>query len=168
MAGEGLAVQMAARVLDVSESGYYEFRSRGPSAREIRHAWLTDLVREVEMLMNQAAIQGVTGRPRWRRGRAELISKDLVERGVRPDRAEQVAVTDITEHHTREGRVYCAVVLDTAEPGADHLVRRARIREFAGWVLVGRPTAAWPRRSGRGRSRTRRRPGRCGAAAGWR
>jgi hypothetical protein len=33
MAGEGLAVQMAARVLDVSESGYYEFRSRGPSAR---------------------------------------------------------------------------------------------------------------------------------------
>jgi HTH-like domain len=35
------------RVLDVSTSGDYAWRSRPPSARAIRHAWLTDLVLEV-------------------------------------------------------------------------------------------------------------------------
>lgn len=35
MAGEGLPVQMATRVLGVSESGYYNARGRPPSARAI-------------------------------------------------------------------------------------------------------------------------------------
>jgi hypothetical protein len=47
MASERLPVQLAARVLGVSESGYYEWRGRAPSARAIRHAWLTDLIRQV-------------------------------------------------------------------------------------------------------------------------
>ena len=34
-------------VLDVSVSGYYDWRSRPPSARAIRHAWLTDRIVEV-------------------------------------------------------------------------------------------------------------------------
>jgi len=33
--------------LDVSESGYYARRSRPPSARTIRHIWLTDLIRQI-------------------------------------------------------------------------------------------------------------------------
>jgi len=41
MAGEGLSVQLAARVLDVSASGDYEWKSHAPSARSIRHALLT-------------------------------------------------------------------------------------------------------------------------------
>ena len=28
----------------VSQSGFYEWRSRPPSARSIRHAWLTDII----------------------------------------------------------------------------------------------------------------------------
>jgi putative transposase len=47
MAGEGLPVQLATRVLGVSESGYYESLTRPPSARSIRHAWLTDQIRAV-------------------------------------------------------------------------------------------------------------------------
>ena len=35
------------RGLAVSESGYYDYRGHGPSAREQRHALLTDVIREI-------------------------------------------------------------------------------------------------------------------------
>ena len=47
MAAEGIPVGVACRVLGVSVSGYYAWRSRPPSARAIRHAWLTDLIVKV-------------------------------------------------------------------------------------------------------------------------
>ena len=47
MDAEGLPVQKACRLLSVAESGYYEWRSRPPSARAVRHAWLTEQIRAV-------------------------------------------------------------------------------------------------------------------------
>lgn len=47
MAKEGLPVQTSCRVLEVSESGFYEWRNRPPSERSLRHAWLTQLITEV-------------------------------------------------------------------------------------------------------------------------
>jgi putative transposase len=47
MASEGLPVEVACHVLDVSCSGYYAWRLRPPAARAVRHAWLTDLIRKV-------------------------------------------------------------------------------------------------------------------------
>jgi putative transposase len=160
MAGEGLPVKVATRVLAVSDSGYYEALRRGPSARQIRHAWRTDQIRDVhsaskgtygirrvhaeltlgrglviargtvELLMSRAGIRGVTGRPRWRRPRPDLVATDLVEREFAREGPNQLWVTDITEHHTREGKVYCAVVLDVFA------------RRVVGWSIDASPTAA--------------------------
>ena len=93
MAAEGIPVAVACRVLDVSTSGFYAFGSRPPSARAIRHAWLTDLIVQVHhdsrgtygalrvhaelrlgqgilvghnaiaLLMRRAGLAGATGRP---------------------------------------------------------------------------------------------------------
>ncbi len=56
MVAESLPAQLACRVLDVSESGFYAWRSRPPSERSIRHAWLTDLIRQIH-----AASRGTYG-----------------------------------------------------------------------------------------------------------
>ncbi len=142
MAAEGLAVQLACRVLAVSESGYYPRRTRAPSARSIHHAWLTEVIRQVhiasrgtygirrvhadltlghgiavghqavELLMRRAGIHEISGRPRYRRVPGVATAGDRVERQFHRDNPDQLWVTDITEHPTREGKVYCAVVLD--------------------------------------------------------
>jgi putative transposase len=160
MAAEGLPVQVAARVLDVSESGYYASLLRPPSARAIRHAWLTDQIRDVhvashgiyggrrvhaeltlgrgatvshgtiELLMSRAGIRGVAGRPRWRRPRPDLVAADLVDRDFARSGPNQLWVTDITEHPTRKGKVYCAVVLDVYS------------RRVVGWSIDASPSAA--------------------------
>jgi putative transposase len=160
MATEGLPVKLACRVLEVSESGYYVRRSRRPSARSIRHAWLTDLIREahvasrgtygirrvhaeltlgqgvavghqaVELLMRRAGIQGISGRPKFRRVPGVATATDRVERNFHRDNPDELWVTDVTEHPTREGKVYCAVVLD------------AWSRRVVGWSIDSAPNAA--------------------------
>jgi putative transposase len=64
MAAEGLPVQLACRLLPVAESGYYEWRSRPPSQRAIRHVWLTE-----QILAVHSARRGTYGA---RRVHAEL------------------------------------------------------------------------------------------------
>jgi putative transposase len=53
MASERLPVQLANRVLAVSESGFYEWKTRPPwlrpSARAVRHAGLTESIRSVHL-----------------------------------------------------------------------------------------------------------------------
>ena len=45
IAGEGLPVKVACRVLGVSVSGYYDWLVRPPSARSLRHIWLIEQIR---------------------------------------------------------------------------------------------------------------------------
>ena len=160
IAAEGLPVQLACRVMRVSESGYYEWRKRPASARSLRHAWLTDLIAQihtdsreaygarrvhaeltmgrghhvghqaVEMLMRRAGLAGLPGRPRYRRVHHGPSAGDHVERQFQHDEPNRLWVTDITEHPTREGKVYCAVVLD------------AFSRRVIGWSIDASPTAA--------------------------
>lgn len=160
MVGEGIGVEVACRVLAVSVSGYYAWLSRPPSARAIRHAWLTDLITEVhqasrgiygarrvhaelrlgrgvavghgavELLMRRAGLRGTTGRPKRRRTRPDELATDLVDRQFTRTGPNQLWITDITEHHTREGKVYCAVVLDVYS------------RRVVGWSIDSSPTGA--------------------------
>lgn len=98
MAAEDLPVELACRVLGASASDYYGWRSRPPSTRAIRHAWLSEVIAAVhadsratygarrvhaeltmgrgiavehcavELLIRRAGIQGLSGRPKFRRG----------------------------------------------------------------------------------------------------
>jgi len=59
MAEEGHRIQVACRILEVSESGFYAWRSRPPSPRAIRHAWLTDVITQIHL-----ESRGTYGAPR--------------------------------------------------------------------------------------------------------
>jgi len=85
---------------------------------------------QVELVMRRAGLQGVSGRRKWKRIRPDNIATDLVERSFNRDGPNQLWVTDITEHPTREGKVYCCVVLDTYS------------RRVVGWSIDASPTAA--------------------------
>jgi putative transposase len=159
MAAEGLPVDRCCRVLDVSVSGYYAWRDRPPSARALRHAWLIERIRQVhavsrgiygagrvhaeltlghgiavghnavEMLMRRAGIKGLPNRRRPRPKHQTPTAADLVNRDFARSEPDRLWVTDITEHPTREGKVYCAVVLDTYS------------RKVVGWSIDAAQTA---------------------------
>ena len=141
-------------------NGYYCWRKRPPSARSVRHAMLAEVIREVhdasrqtygarrvhaelvlgrgltvprctvELVMQRHGLAGLPGRPRYRKIPNVPTASDLVERQFQRDQPNQLWVTDITEHLTREGRVFCCVVLD------------AWSRKVVGWSIDRRPTTA--------------------------
>jgi transposase InsO family protein len=84
----------------------------------------------VEMLIHRAGLVGLTGRPKFRRVPNVATSSDLVSRSFGRSHANALWVTDITEHPTREGKVYCAVVLD------------AWSRRVVGWSIDSTQDAA--------------------------
>ncbi len=160
IAAEGHPVVTACRILGVSLGGYYAWLVRPPSERSIRHAWLTDLITQVHtdsrgvygsrrvhaeltlghgievgcnavaMLMSRAGLAGISGRRKWRRVPNMSAAIDLVDRQFVSSEPDRLWVTDITEHPTREGKVYCAVVLDVFS------------RRVVGWSIDSSPTAA--------------------------
>jgi hypothetical protein len=109
IASEGLPIEVACRVLGVSWSGFYAWRCRPPSPRAVRHAWLTDVIREIHaasygsygakrvyaelrlgrgiqvghnavaMLMQWAGIAGRNGARKWRGIPGAATAEDLVD-----------------------------------------------------------------------------------------
>lgn len=80
--------------------------------------------------MQRAGLVGAIGRPKWKHTKPDQIAKDLVNRDFTAEAPNRKLVTDITEHHTREGKVYCAVVLDVYS------------RRVVGWSIDSSQTAA--------------------------
>ncbi len=67
----------------------------------------------VESIMRQLGLRGLPTRRLPKGARvAKVTSLNLVGRIFGRDRPNELWMTDITEHPTREGKIYCAVVLD--------------------------------------------------------
>jgi len=139
----GLPTKICCRVLGVSGPGYYKYRNRPLSRTQMRRQWLTGLIREVHVasrgtygsrrihaeltlamgvevserlvavLMHNAGIAGLPGIAKVKRLRGVVTAGDLVNRKFHRLSPNELWVTDVTEHPTREGKVYCCCVLDT-------------------------------------------------------
>jgi putative transposase len=91
------------------------------------------LQREQNMVVNKKLILsimrelGIKGLPGPKKRKKNLVNQateeDLVQRNFTVDRPNALWLTDITEHPTREGKVYCCVVLD------------AFSRRVVGWAI---------------------------------
>lgn len=85
----------------------------------------------VAMLMHRAGIAGLPGKRRYRRPVSQApTAMDRVDRQFARNEPDHLWVTDITEHRTTEGKVYCAVVLDVFS------------RRVVGWSIDSNPTAS--------------------------
>ncbi len=160
IAKERMSVRLACSVVDVSTAGYYAAVTRPVAARTIRHAWLVDLISQIHtasrgtygaprvhaelrigrgitvghnavaMLMRRAGLRGLPARKRWHARPGGPSVEDLVDRDFAVIEPDALWVTDITEHPTREGKLYCSVVLD------------AYSRRVVGWSIDTRQTTA--------------------------
>ncbi|WEH13078.1 IS3 family transposase [Streptomyces sp. VNUA24] len=134
MAREHLPVQLACRVLHVTESGYYDWRDRPPSNRLVKHPWLTEAIvgihtasrgtygsrrvhaelglglhihvshGTVGLLTQRAGLHGPSGNRRPRTKHVTPSAADLVERNFTRHARDQLWVTDITEHPPLKAR----------------------------------------------------------------
>ena len=140
---QGFSAKRCCRILGVAASGFFMWRHRAPSPRQLRFAWLTELVRAihagsrgtygwrrvnaelvygqgvvvnrktVRKIMRLHGLHGLPGSQKTFRRKASIVTTaDLVQRRFDRPAPDQLWVTDITEHPTREGKVYCCVVLD--------------------------------------------------------
>jgi putative transposase len=142
LGSDGIDVAVACRVLEVSRSGYYEWLGRPAPSRDHDDANLFDLIRDVHAssratygaprvhaelrlgrglhvgkkrvarLMQQGGLKGIWHRSKGRHRPAPAVHDDLVKRRFVASRPNALWCTDITEHPTKEGKVYCAAVLD--------------------------------------------------------
>ncbi|UFU03845.1 IS3 family transposase [Ruania suaedae] len=149
----GAPASTCCRLLGLSRQGYYRYRKRPTSATELRRRWLTGLIREihvasrgtygyrrihaeltigmnipcssrlVSVLMTRAGIGGLPGPSRVERLKGIATADDLVNRKFHRLALNELWVTDITEHPTREGKIYCAAVLDACS------------RKIIGWAI---------------------------------
>lgn len=138
----GYGVARLCRVLGVSRSGFYDWRSRPASAHRRRDAQLAGLIgqvhersrgtygaprvhaelrrlgercsrKRVARLMRAAGRVGAHTRRRWRRGRPEVApAPDLVGRQFSPSRPDVLWAADVTQFRTAQGWLHLAVVID--------------------------------------------------------
>lgn len=169
---------MTCRVLNLSRSGYYEWRDRPPSTRDLEDAYLANTIvdihvmsrcsygaprvhaelslgmgirvgrKRVARLLRVTGRCGISHRHKRRHEPAAAVHDDLVQRRFLAEEPNRLWCTDITEHPTRGGKVYCCAVLDVFSRAvvgwsiADHM--RSDL------VVDALQMAIWRRRPGTG------------------
>lgn len=134
-------VVVACRVLGFTKQAYYQWAKAPISARQAEEQHLIGVLRELHAedpefgyrfladelhdlgyevserrvwrLCHVAGIRSIIAKRRGRAGRAGApVGDDLVVREFTAEQANQVWLTDITEHWTKEGRIYLCAVKD--------------------------------------------------------
>jgi putative transposase len=153
LAGQGFEIKRCCRILGAAPSGYFSWRRRSPSPSELRREWLRGLISQihadsrgvygyrrvraelrlgrqimvsrklVHKLMAEERLKGLPTRKQRRTLVNVATAEDLVCRDFAREAPDQLWLTDITEHPTTEGKVYCCVVLD------------AHSRRIVGWSI---------------------------------
>lgn len=153
LAGQGFNAKRCCRILGVAPSGYFRWKDHAPTPTELRRAWLRELITQIHAasrgtygrrrvraelvlghgivvskklvakIMTEAQITGVPTKRHRRNLPTAPSSDDLVRRDFTREAPDQLWMTDITEHPTREGKIYCCVVLD------------AHSRKVVGWSI---------------------------------
>ena len=154
LAADRIDVAVACRVLEIPRSCYYDWLGRPASARDVEDAYLLDEIREIHTasretygaprvhdelrlgrgrqigrkriarLMRLAGLVGICARRKHRGRPAVAVHDDLVARRFVADAPDRLWFTDITEHPTGEGKVYCCCVLDCYS------------RRIVGWAIA--------------------------------
>ena len=134
LAGAGMPVERSCRVLGVSRQNYYKARRTPATPTQLPRQWLTGLRREIHVacrgsygyrrvhaeltmamgikcssrrvcvLKSQAGIYGLPGSVGVKRLHGVATAEDLVNRKFHRLHPNELWVTDITEHPTREGK----------------------------------------------------------------
>ena len=142
LAAEGIPVRLTCRVLGFSTQAFYKWNARPICDRDRDDAYLTNAIvdahrddpefgyrfladeleraghqvgeRRVWRLCSEHRIWSTTTK-KGRRGKGRpgpAVHDDLVERNFTADHPDQIWLTDITEHPTSEGKLYCCAIKD--------------------------------------------------------
>ncbi len=151
-------IERLCRLMEVSRSGFYAWRDRAPSRRNVVDQDLSEKISDIHVrsrktygaprvhgelslcgvrvgrkrvarLMREAGLFGAHSRKKWRRGRRNVVhAPDLVNREFHPRGINQLLVADITEFRTAEGKLYLSAVKDLGS------------NAIAGWAMAERQT----------------------------
>ena len=105
--------------------------------------------KRVERLMRAAGLQGLHQRRARRGGGRPATEEDLVKRRFHVTAPNRLWLTDITEHPTGEGQLYCAAVMDAYSRRiigwciADH-IRTELVIDALGMAIIRRDPAKNP------------------------
>jgi transposase InsO family protein len=142
LVGQGYRPKQCCRILGVAPAGYFVWKRAPVSQAELRRQWLRQVITQghsasrgtygykrvraelrlglgiaisrktVHKLTAEEGLAGLPLRKHDNNLANAATFEDLVQRNFTRDAPDLFWVTDITEHPTREGKVYCCVVLD--------------------------------------------------------